>query len=65
MSTIPTTHRAVVIVRPRAPLEIHEVATIPPSAGEVLIHVHLLGATPLNLHQADGGLFITPPPGTS
>lgn len=61
MSSIPTTHRAVVLPRVRAPLEVHEVATVPPKAGEVLVRVLWFGSTPLNLHQADGGLIITPP----
>ncbi|KUI66720.1 hypothetical protein VM1G_01609 [Cytospora mali] len=54
-------HPAVTIVAPRAPLEISEVDTIPPSANEVLVHVKWIASTPLNLHQADGGLLISPP----
>ncbi|KAI3401598.1 hypothetical protein diail_10199 [Diaporthe ilicicola] len=60
-SSIPSKHPAVVVVAPRAPLEILEVDTIPPSADEALVHVEWIGSTPLNLHQADGGLLIKPP----
>ena len=30
-------------------------------ANEALVHVEWVGSTPLNLHQADGGLLISPP----
>ncbi|ROV99968.1 hypothetical protein VMCG_06277 [Cytospora schulzeri] len=58
---IPPKHPAVVVVASRAPLEIMEVDTIPPIADEALIHVECIGSTPLSLHQADGGLLISPP----
>lgn len=61
MSSVPTKHQAVVIVQPRAPLEILEVDTIPPSTGEILVRVRWLASTPLNLHNADGGLLVKPP----
>ncbi|CAN8098764.1 unnamed protein product [Discula destructiva] len=61
MASTPNSHRAVVLVRPRAPLEIHEVPTVAPSMGEVLVQVQWFGSTPLNLHQADGGLLVTQP----
>lgn len=60
-SPIPSKHPAVVIVAPRAPLEIHQVDTVYPSTDEALIRVEWFGSTPLNLHQADGGLLMTPP----
>lgn len=60
-SSIPSKHPAVVIVAPRAPLEILQVDTVSPSADEALIQVEWVGSTPLNLHQADGGLLIKPP----
>lgn len=60
-SSIPSKHPAVVIVAPRAPLEILEVDTVSPSTDEVLVRVEWIGSTPLNLHQADGGLLIKPP----
>lgn len=58
---IPPKHPAVVVVAPRAPLEMIDVDTILPRADEVLVHVEWIGSTPLNLHQADGGLLISPP----
>lgn len=61
MSSIPTKHQAVVIVQARGPLEILEVDTIPPSTGEILVRVQWFASTPLNLHNADGGLLIQPP----
>lgn len=60
-SSTPSKHPAVVIVAPRAPLEIHDVDTVAPSTDEALVHVEWFGSTPLNLHQADGGLLIKPP----
>lgn len=60
-TSIPSKHPAVVIVAPRAPLEIHQVDTTPPSTDEALVRVEWFGSTPLNLHQADGGLLIKPP----
>ncbi|KAJ4422001.1 hypothetical protein N0V82_003398 [Gnomoniopsis sp. IMI 355080] len=61
MSTVPDKHQSVVIVQPRAPLETLEVDTIPPSNGEILVRVEWLASTPLNLHNADGGLLVRPP----
>ncbi|KUI54020.1 hypothetical protein VP1G_01515 [Cytospora mali] len=58
-ASIPSKHPAVTIVAPRAPLEIREVDTIAPSANEALVHVKWIASTPLNLHQADGGLLIS------
>lgn len=60
-SSYPPKHPAVVIVKPRTPLEIIEVDTVAPSDGEILVHVEWIASTPLNLHNADGGLLITPP----
>lgn len=53
-------HPAVVLVAPRAPLEIMEVDTVHPTADEALVHVEWIASTPLNLHQADGGLLVSP-----
>lgn len=61
MASFPAKHQAVVIVQPRAPLEILECDTIPPSTGEILVRVRWLASTPLNLHNADGGLLVKPP----
>ncbi|KAL7924438.1 GroES-like protein [Trichoderma austrokoningii] len=58
---VPESHPAVVIVAPRAPLEIHMQQTEAPGAGEALIHVEWTSSTPLDLHQADGGLLLQPP----
>lgn len=60
-SSVPSKHPAVVIVAARAPLEIQQVDTVPPSTDEALVHVEWFGSTPLNLHNADGGLLIKPP----
>lgn len=59
--SIPPKHPAVAIVKPRAPLQLLQLDTIPPSDGEVLIRVQWAGSTPLNLHNADGNLLIAPP----
>lgn len=59
--TIPPTHPAVVTTAPRAPLELLEVPTVAPGPGQVLVHVLWTSSTPLDLHQADGGLLITHP----
>ena len=59
--TVPRTHPAVAIVAPRAPLGIIEAPTEAPGPGEVLIHVLWTSSTPLDLHQADGGLLVQPP----
>lgn len=61
MPSIPAKHQAVVLVQARAPLEIRKVDTIPPSTGEILVRVQWFASTPLNLHNADGGLLIQPP----
>ncbi|KAM0263533.1 hypothetical protein ACHAQJ_001152 [Trichoderma viride] len=58
---VPETHPAVVITAARAPLEIAMRQTEAPGAGELLIHVDWTSSTPLDLHQADGGLLVTPP----
>lgn len=55
------THAGVAIVAPRAPLQIIQVPDTKPSAGQVLVEVHWVGSTPFGLHQADGGLGVTPP----
>ncbi|KAK5054645.1 hypothetical protein LTR84_001536 [Exophiala bonariae] len=55
------THPAVVTVGVGQPLEIHQVPTIAPEANEVRIRVEWTVSTPLDLHQADGGLLVNPP----
>ena len=61
MATSNQTHTAVVTVAARAPLETREVPTIQPSGKQVLIHNLFTASTPLDLHQADGGLLVTHP----
>ena len=56
-----TTHAGVAIVAPRAPLQIIQVPDVKPSTGQVRVEVHWVGSSPLDLHQADGGLGVTPP----
>jgi NADPH:quinone reductase-like Zn-dependent oxidoreductase len=56
-----STHAAVVTVATRAPLQTHQVPTVAPSDGEVRIRVEWTASTPLDLHQADGGLLVKHP----
>ncbi|PKS06124.1 hypothetical protein jhhlp_007441 [Lomentospora prolificans] len=60
MANILPTHKAVVMPGPRQPLAVLDVPTVPPSADEVLVRVDWVGSTPLDLHQADGGLGTVP-----
>ena len=55
------THPAVVTVATHAPLEILHVPTINPGPGEVRVRVEWTASTPLDLHQADGGLLVKHP----
>lgn len=55
------THPAVVTVYPGAPLQILQVPTPTPTTNEILIHVEWTASTPLDLHQADGHLLVSPP----
>ena len=54
-------HTAVVTVAPRAPLEIRQVPTPTPKDNEVLVRSEWTASTPLDLHQNDGHLLVTPP----
>ena len=56
-----STHPAVVTVAPRAPLEVIQVPTVSPAKGEIQIRVEWTASTPLDLHQADGGLLLEYP----
>ena len=58
--TYPKTHYAVVTPGKRQPLAIKQVATAEPGLGEVVVHVQWTSSSPLNLHQADGGLLTNP-----
>ncbi|CAJ2505942.1 Uu.00g000720.m01.CDS01 [Anthostomella pinea] len=55
------THDALVMVAPRAPYEICKFDTVAPKDDEVLINVKWTASTPLDLHQADGGLLVEHP----
>ncbi|TKA50391.1 hypothetical protein B0A55_12943, partial [Friedmanniomyces simplex] len=54
-------HAAVVTTAPRTPLVIRQVPTIAPINDEVLVRVEWTASTPLDLHQADGGLLVKHP----
>lgn len=55
------THKALVLVAARAPYEIRDIPTVSPASGEILINVKWTVSTPLDLHQADGGLLVEYP----
>ncbi len=55
------THAAVVTVGPQRPLEILQVPTVHPVGNQVRVRNQWTASTPLDLHQADGGLLVTPP----
>ncbi|KAF1972107.1 GroES-like protein [Bimuria novae-zelandiae CBS 107.79] len=55
------THAAVVMVGVKKPYEIMQVETVKPQGNEVRIRVEWTASTPLDLHQADGGLLVTHP----
>ena len=56
-----STHAAIVTVSPRSPLQVLQLPTPVPTANEVLIRNLWTASTPLDLHQADGGLLVTHP----
>lgn len=56
-----STHPAVVTVATRAPLALHDVPTISPAVGQVRVRVEWTASTPLDMHQADGGLLVVHP----
>ncbi len=56
-----TTHPAVVTVSPGAPLEILQVPTPTPKDDEIRVRALWTASTPLDLHQADGGLLVKHP----
>ena len=55
------THPAVVTTAIHAPLKLLQVPTITPEIGEVRVRVEWTASTPLDLHQADGGLLVKHP----
>jgi NADPH:quinone reductase-like Zn-dependent oxidoreductase len=60
-NSYPELHDAVVTLGKRLPLAIREYKTAAPGPGEVVVRVQWTASSPLNLHQADGGLLVTPP----
>ena len=54
-------HPAVVTVAIREPLQIIQLPTVAPESGEVRVRVEWTASTPLDLHQADGGLLVKHP----
>lgn len=56
-----STHAAVVTMGPGLPLEIHNVPTATPIGDQVRVKCEWTASTPLDLHQADGGLLVNPP----
>ncbi|KAF7554615.1 hypothetical protein G7Z17_g2767 [Cylindrodendrum hubeiense] len=60
-ATYPATHPAVVTTAKRAPLSTIDVPTEAPEAGEVVVRVQWTSSSPLDLHQADGGLLTVHP----
>jgi NADPH:quinone reductase-like Zn-dependent oxidoreductase len=55
------THAAVATVALRAPLALIQVPTVTPVANQVRVRVEWTASTPLDLHQADGGVAVTHP----
>lgn len=55
------THKAVATPGPRLPLILISVPTPSPQTGELIVRVAWTASTPFDLHQADGGLLVTPP----
>lgn len=61
MTTNMTTHFAIVTVGPGLPLQVLQVPTPVPIKDQVLVRSEWTASTPLDLHQADGGLLIKHP----
>ena len=56
-----STHPAVVTVATGHPLETCQIPTPTPKENEIRVHVKWTASTPLDLHQADGGLLVQHP----
>ncbi|KAI1318406.1 GroES-like protein [Xylariaceae sp. FL0255] len=54
-------HDALVTVAARAPYEVRKFLTVSPKGDEIMINVKWTASTPLDLHQADGGLLVEHP----
>ncbi|KAI0480716.1 GroES-like protein [Xylariaceae sp. FL0804] len=61
MAQQPTFHDALVTVAARAPYEVRRFPTVAPAGDEITLHVLWTASTPLDLHQADGGLLVEHP----
>ncbi|KAI1743803.1 GroES-like protein [Xylaria scruposa] len=55
------THDGLVLVGTRTPYEVRTFPTISPEGDEIMVNVKWTASTPLDLHQADGGLLVEPP----
>ncbi|KAI1304381.1 GroES-like protein [Xylaria venustula] len=60
MSTQPT-HAGLVLVGARVPYEVRRFPTISPKGDEIRVNIKWTASTPLDLHQADGGLLVEYP----
>ncbi|KAH8157797.1 hypothetical protein CIB48_g10448 [Xylaria polymorpha] len=59
--SIKRTHDGLVLVDTQTPYEVRKFSTISPEGDEILINVKWTASTPLDLHQADGGLLVDYP----
>ncbi|KAI1752961.1 GroES-like protein [Xylaria castorea] len=55
------THDGLVLVGTGAPYEVRKFPTISPEGDEIMVNVKWTASTPLDLHQADGGLLVEHP----
>ncbi|KAI0816570.1 GroES-like protein [Xylaria sp. FL0064] len=55
------THNALVLVGIRVPYEVRKFPTISPKGDEIMVNVKWTASTPLDLHEADGGLLVEHP----
>ncbi|KAI1497716.1 GroES-like protein [Biscogniauxia marginata] len=54
-------HDALVTVAPRRPYEVRKFLTVAPKDDEITVNIKWMASTPLDLHQADGGLLVEHP----
>ncbi|KAJ8120315.1 hypothetical protein ONZ43_g2945 [Nemania bipapillata] len=55
------THDGLVLVGTRTPYEVRKFPTLSPKGNEIMINMKYTASTPLDLHQADGGLLVQHP----
>ncbi|RYC62778.1 hypothetical protein CHU98_g3430 [Xylaria longipes] len=55
------THDGLVLVDTQTPFEVRKFPTVSPKGDEILVNVKWTAATPLDLHQADGGVLVEYP----